>query len=238
MDGGAGSPSLAAGSGETALDVEQSGAVAPGYRIAVYQAPNTDYGFADAFFAAASQDSADAVSTSWGESETAIAATVASGKESATYIQAYDEAFLELAAQGQTALTAAGDAGAYEASRDLGTTSLSVDNPGDSPFITTAGGTTLGGKLTASLQGGNGLTVSVPRRRAWGWDYLWPLWKAFGAPSESAFAQANIAGGGGGYSLAEPMPAYQRQPLLLGDARAHVQRRLRARRAGPGQAVG
>jgi kumamolisin len=56
VDGGPGAPSDAAGSGETDLDVEQSGGLAPDANVIVYQAPNTDYGFADAFFGAASQN--------------------------------------------------------------------------------------------------------------------------------------------------------------------------------------
>ena len=59
-----------AGTGETDLDLEQSGALAPGANVIDYQAPNTDPGFADAFFTAASQNIASTVSASWGESET------------------------------------------------------------------------------------------------------------------------------------------------------------------------
>ena len=58
VDGGAGKVSLNAGSGETTLDVEQSGALAPDASIDVYQAPNTDGGFIDGFATAASQDQA------------------------------------------------------------------------------------------------------------------------------------------------------------------------------------
>ena len=79
VDGGPGAPSDAAGTGETDLDVEQSGGLAPGANVIVYQAPNTDPGFIDAFFAAASQNIADTVSASWGESETFVAAAVAAG---------------------------------------------------------------------------------------------------------------------------------------------------------------
>jgi kumamolisin len=42
IDGGPGAPSDASGSSETTLDVEQAGGIAPGAKIIVYQAPNTD----------------------------------------------------------------------------------------------------------------------------------------------------------------------------------------------------
>ncbi len=117
VDGGPGAPSDAAGTGETDLDVEQSGGLAPGANVIVYQAPNTDPGFIDGFFTAASQNVADTLSSSWGESETFVAGAVAAGEETATYEAAFDEAFLELADQGQSAFVSSGDAGAYAASR-------------------------------------------------------------------------------------------------------------------------
>jgi subtilase family serine protease len=43
IDGGPGAPSDASDSGETTVDVEQSGGLAPDARIIVYQAPNTLY---------------------------------------------------------------------------------------------------------------------------------------------------------------------------------------------------
>ena len=146
IDGGPGAPSNTGGSGETDLDLEQSGALAAGANVIDYQAPNTDPGFADAFFTAASQNTASTISSSWGESETILAASILAGQEPATYLQAFNEAFLEMAAQGQSGFLSAGDSGdsgAYDASGDLGTTNLSVDTSADSPYITAAGGTTL-----------------------------------------------------------------------------------------------
>jgi kumamolisin len=102
VDGGPGAASLAAGSDETDIDVEQSGGIAPGANVIVYQAPNTDAGYADAFFEAASQNVASSVSASWGESETYVAEAVASGEETSAYQAAFDEAFLEMAAQCQS----------------------------------------------------------------------------------------------------------------------------------------
>ncbi len=212
VDGGSGKVSNANGSGETTLDVEQSGALAPDAHIIVYEAPNTDAGFLDGFAEAASQNKASVVSSSWGESETAVTASVAAQEESSTYAQAFDEIFLELAAQGQTSFVASGDSGAYDASADVGSTDLSVDEPGSSPWITDAGGMTLTGKIPVSAT----RDADIKYRRAWGWDWLWPFWKLFSKPgtktpypSEAAFAFDNVAGDGGGYSVAEATPAYQ-----------------------------
>jgi subtilase family serine protease len=209
VDGGPGAPSDASGSGETDLDVEQSGGVAPGADIVVYQAPNTDNGFADAFFDAASQNVAGSVSASWGESETYLASAVAAGTETPEYEAAYDEAFMEMAMQGQAGFLSAGDSGAYDASGDLGTTNLSVDASGDSPYVTSAGGTTL--PWSGTLTGKDGsAAVSVTSQRAWGWDYLWPAFASTGGTSLAAAAKADVVGGGGGFSTIEPEPSYQK----------------------------
>ncbi len=208
IDGGPGAPSLASGTDETDLDVEQSGALAPGANVIDYQAPNTDYGFADAFFTAASQNLASGVSASWGSSETSVVASVLSGEESAGYVQAFDEAFLEMAAQGQSAFTSSADSGAYTASGDIGTTNLSVDQPGDSPFVTSCGGTSLPG--TTYLSGPDGTaTATTPAQRIWGWDYLWgPVAQVESEPLAES-AESLVVGSGGGFSTLEPTPSYQ-----------------------------
>jgi subtilase family serine protease len=208
VDGGPGPASAASGSPETDLDVEQSGALAPGANVIDYQAPNTDFGFADAFFTAASQNLASGVSASWGESETVITAAILAGQEAAGYVAAFDEAFLEMAAQGQSGFTSSADAGAYTASQDLGTTNLSADNPADSPYITAAGGTSLPG--TTYLSGPDGTaTATTSAQRIWGWDYLWrPIAAVSGEPL-SEVAETTVVGSGGGFSTIEPTPSYQ-----------------------------
>ena len=208
VDGGPGAPSDEAGAGETDLDVEQSGALAPGANVVVYQAPNTDPGFIDAFFAAASSDLPDTLSTSWGEAETVVAAQVAAGQEPAAYEAAFDEVFLELADQGQSTFVAAGDAGAYDDSDELGTTELSVSVIADSPYVTAAGGTTLpwSGKITGPK---GSAKVSVARQDAWNHNYLWQAKATVEGTSYAAAAIANVEGGGGGFSAIEPEPSYQ-----------------------------
>jgi kumamolisin len=210
VDGGPGAASADSGSSETDLDIEQSGAVAPGANVIDYQAPNTDYGFADAFFTAASQNIASGVSASWGESETIIQASIRSSEETAGYVQAFDEAFLEMAAQGQSAFTSSADEGAYTASRDLLTTNLSADDPADSPFITATGGTTLPGSTFLSGPDGTA-TATTTAQRIWGWDYLWAGVAQVTGESLADVAESLVAGGGGGFSVLQPEPSYQRE---------------------------
>jgi kumamolisin len=218
VDGGAGPVSLNAGSDETTLDVEQSGTIAPMAKIVVYQAPNTDYGFVDAFYEAASQDIAGSVSTSWGESETAIQAAVDSAQESPGYAASFNQAFLEMAAQGQGNFIASGDNGAYDPQGDIGTTNLGIDNPSDSPFDTAAGGTTLPGTQTYPIvvnktQVGTE-SVTIPQQMTWGWDYLWPMYIALGDQTEAQAAESLPVGSGGGYSVLFGRPLYQQGQMV------------------------
>lgn len=206
VDGGSGTPSLIAGSGEATLDVEQSGSLAPDANIIVYQAPNTDYGFMDAFFHAISDNQVGSLSASWGMSEDAVNTSIAQGQESPNYAQAFNEAFEEAAAQGISSFAATGDYGAYQAVSDVGTTDLSVGNPADSPYVTAAGATTLPTSDSAIFQQ---LGISIPQERAWGYDYLYPLWQEFGASSEQAWAESAIGGSNGGYSDIFTKPSYQ-----------------------------
>ena len=118
-----------------------------------------------------------------------------------------------MAEQGQSAFAAAGDSGAYSASRDVGTTNLSVIEPTDSPFITSAGGTTLpwSGALTAFT---GSAKINVPYQRAWGWDYLWPAVAKLDGVPKRLVAESDVVGGGGGFSAVEPSPGYQQ--IVLG----------------------
>jgi kumamolisin len=219
IDGGSGKVSINNGSDETTLDVEQSGALAPDANVVVYQAPNTDYGTADAWFSAASQNIAGTVSTSWGQSEIFNEAVAASRTESATYGGIYDEAALEMAAQGQSAFDASGDSGAYD---DVGDptpyTELAVDNPANSPWLTAGGGTTNAGEIPLYDQQDDLIPVDIPAQRTWGWDYLFPYYYLFSDQnsgnaftSEPPFVEDAYyaGGGGGGYSVVEGQPAYQ-----------------------------
>jgi kumamolisin len=143
IDGGTNSPGDPNGpDGEVMLDIEVSGAVAPGAKIVVYFAPNTDQGYLDAVTTAVhdSTNQPSVISTSWG------------GPESEWTSQALtnlDEAFQAAAAMGVTVCAAAGDNGSTDGVNDGNN---HVDYPASDPYVLGCGGT--------SLQASNGQIVS------------------------------------------------------------------------------
>jgi kumamolisin len=180
VDGGGGTN----GSDETALDVEQSGGLAPFANIIVYDAPNSGSGFVDAFARAVSDNTADSISTSWGLGEIFALGALNGGNPNDTTdvgdLQAYHQIFMEAAAQGQSMFAASGDSGAYDTVRQLGTGTapgtysapLTVDSPASDPYITAAGGTTV--PVQFRNRAGN-VVLSIDKERVWGWDYLLPF---------------------------------------------------------------
>jgi len=131
--------------GEVMLDIEVSGSIAPGAKIVVYFADNTDAGFLNAITTAVhdSANNPSVVSISWG------------GPESSWTQQAMtsmDEAFQSAAAMGVSVCVAAGDDG----STDGVTDGLNhVDFPASSPNVLACGGT----QLVASANSITGETV-------------------------------------------------------------------------------
>jgi kumamolisin len=209
VDGGAGWD----GYDETTLDVEQSGALAPRADIRVYEAPNTDTGFLDAFAAAINENVAQQISVSWGLSEPAIQYLISQNAETPQFAYAFNQLFMEAAAQGQSLFAASGDEGAYDAVREFGLESgipgvalPSVDNPADSPYVTAAGGTTLPFHFHSPS---TGVDVVNNQERAWGWDYLYAYFDARGLNNPTGWAAWYLTGGGGGFSLFFPTPDYQ-----------------------------
>jgi subtilase family serine protease len=130
-DGGAGS---GAGSGEAALDIEDVAGLAPGVKIDVYQAPNSETGLIDNYTAIVDADTAKVVSTSWGLCEPL---------EGSDVISEENTIFEQAAAQGQSVFAAAGDHGSEDCSASNGSASLAVDDPASQPFVTGVGGTSL-----------------------------------------------------------------------------------------------
>lgn len=121
--------------GEVMLDIEVAGAVAPGARIVVYFAPNTDQGFVDAI-AHAIHDTKykpGVISISWGAPEI---------QWTAQAMTALDAACQSAAALGVTITVASGDNGSSDGVNDG---KNHVDFPASSPHVLACGGTNLRG---------------------------------------------------------------------------------------------
>jgi kumamolisin len=235
VDGGAGAPSDEAGSDETTLDVEQSGGLAPAAKILVYEAPNSNQGFVDAFAAAIDSNQADTVSISWGEWEGFdgpspvignAAVTDPTSGEQTTILQALDDLLAQAALQGQSFFASAGDYGAFDSASsaplepsqgqpDSFSPVLSVDDPAAQRYITAAGGTTLPGPQVYNGPSGP-ITINIAQEQAWSWQYMEPVCSALGENP----AQCGIypAGSGGGVSIYVPRPAYQRTVAGVADS--------------------
>ncbi len=212
IDGGSGPISDGGGSGETTLDVEQSGGMAPAANILVYEAPNTDKSFVHAFAKAVNDNIADSISVSWGSFEWFETLSKTKAKRgNVTTLRAFNQIFMQAAAQGQSLIAAQGDEGSYEANRAAPypyyDKIISVGAPASSPYITSAGGTTLPGTLVFNV-GGQPFPITVATEQAWGWSYLTPLCTALGLDVYSCGIWG--VGGGGGVSAAFPMPGYQK----------------------------
>jgi kumamolisin len=129
---------------EVMLDIEVAGAVAPGARIVVYFAPNTDRGFLDAVTSAVhdSRNKPSVISISWGGPESTWTPQA---------MRAFDQAFQAAAALGITVCCASGDDGSSDGVKDG---QPHVDFPASSPFALGCGGT----RVTAS---GNSISSEV-----------------------------------------------------------------------------
>ena len=120
--------------GEVLLDIEVAGSIAPGSKIAVYFAPNTNKGFLDAVSSAVHDTTRkpSAISISWGSAEDG-------GGYSSSVLSSFNQIFQAASLLGVTILVAAGDNG----SSDGVSTGNHVDFPASNPWVTACGGTTL-----------------------------------------------------------------------------------------------
>lgn len=117
--------------GEVALDIQVAGGAAPGAKIAVYFAPNTDQGFADAIMQAVhdEENAPSVLSISWGAAESDWTPQA---------IAAMNSAFKDAALLGVTVCVASGDGLASDGVDDG---QVHVDFPASSPYVVGCGGT-------------------------------------------------------------------------------------------------
>lgn len=119
--------------GEVALDIQVAGGIAPGAEIAVYFAPNTDAGFADAISAATTDTTHNPsiISISWGGPE---------ANWTAQAITSMNSVLQDAAAAGLSVFAASGDSLATDGIADG---RAHVDFPASSPWAIGCGGTAI-----------------------------------------------------------------------------------------------
>lgn len=123
---------------ESDLDLEYSGAIAPGATIyLVYTGSDTNVGAFDALVYAVDEDISPIISSSYGDCETDLGAS---------YYNQYNLALQQAMTQGQTVISASGDDGSTDCYEDTDLTTtqregLAVDFPASSQYVTGIGGT-------------------------------------------------------------------------------------------------
>jgi subtilase family serine protease len=192
---------------EVDADIEMQLAISPKAKhILVYNAPNDYTGQTelDEYTRIANDDTADVVSSSWGECE---------NDAGAAYAQAENIIFEQMALQGQSMFGASGDTGAFDCIRSDGTTVVNVEDPPSQPWVTSVGGT--------SLESFNPDAYPYPNYPS-GVETVWNVDNLCNAkPNEGGTPAAPIPGffwcgatgaGGGGNSQFWGRPAYQNGP--------------------------
>jgi kumamolisin len=143
VDNGTNSPTTPnSADGEVLLDIEVSGAIAPGARIVVYFGPNTTAGYQDLLTTAIhdATNKPSVISTSWGSAES---------EWTPQAMTAFDTAAMDAALLGVSICAASGDNGSSDGETDGAN---HVDFPASSPHILGCGGT--------DLQSANGAITS------------------------------------------------------------------------------
>jgi subtilase family serine protease len=194
-----------AGDIEVDADIEAQLSVAPdAQNLIVYNAPNDFTGQTelDEYTAIAKADQADVLSSSWSVCENDV---------DASYVQAENVIFKQMAAQGQSVFGAAGDTGAWGCIRSDGTTIVNVLDPPSQPWVTSVGGTSL-----ESYNPGTHSHAHYPN----GTETVWNVDSLCNTSSDEGgqtglFWCAATGAGGGGSSQWWGQPSYQTGPGII-----------------------
>ena len=185
---------------EVVADIETQIALAPRIdRVLVYNAPNDFQGITvvDEYLKIAHDNLADSISSSWGACEQDAGFAAA---------QAESIAFKQMAVQGQSMFSAAGDSGAYDCLRGSGLTKLAVDDPSSQPYVTAVGGTSFG-----TFDPGANAHPSYPT----GFETVWNVLNRCSGTKNGLGHCLNEGAGGGGVSTFWSKPAYQYGPGVI-----------------------
>lgn len=147
---------------ETTIDIERSGAMAPGATILVYEGANAQLAtFTDVYNRIVTDDKASVMTTSWGTAE--------SNMSTAT-LNTDDSIFKQASAEGISLFAAAGDNG----SSDGTSNNDEADYPSSDPYLVACGGTTL------NLTGANAISSETAWSGAGGAEshyFAEPAWQ-------------------------------------------------------------
>ncbi len=148
-------------SGEVSLDLQQSGGMAPGASLVLYNVPS----LSDSYILAAlttidEQNAVDVVNMSFGGPENEYSPEYNDGQSFYGILRAQDDLFAQGNAQGITFVASSGDSGALVpplacvlpgAKPGCGTEVVGVSFPASSPHVTAVGGTNLLTQFTPSV---------------------------------------------------------------------------------------
>jgi subtilase family serine protease len=222
--GGAKFDPNSAASFEAELDIEQSGGMAPGATIVVYNIPDlSDPSILAGYTAIVEDNAVDIVNSSFGGPEGFYTAAYNNGTDFTGVLRTYEQLFKQGNAQGITFVASSGDFGG------LGLPSLSyfttppknppvvagkflpgIETPASSPSVTAVGGT----NLVTTFQPPS-LNSAYVRENAFG-DPLVPF-DPFGLGN---LVSGGFWGSGGGHSVVFVKPDYQKLVNTGSDHRA------------------
>ncbi len=203
-----GAPFGGDGSFEAALDLQQSGGMAPGAQLVLVNVPDlSDVNFIAGLTAVVEGNFVDILSMSFGGPEGFYTAAYNGGQDYTGILQAFDDLFAQGNAQGITFVASSGDTGALGlpplacllegATSSCGKLQVGVSFPASSPHVTAVGGTNL-----VTVFAPSSLTSAYVSENA-NDD---PLTTDFyGTP-----ATGGVWGSGGGDSIYFTKPAFQR----------------------------
>ncbi len=178
---------------ESDLDVEYSGAVAPGAAVTfVYAGSNQNASVLDAETYAIQNNVAKIVSISYGECEQELGATEYAS-ENAVFQQA--------ATQGQSVVAAAGDDGSSDCA-EYGVSGLYADYPASSQYVTGLGGTEFPAANVASSN-------TTYWKAASGSDVIASALSYIPEQAWNDSTTAGLSSGGGGISIFTSRPTWQ-----------------------------
>lgn len=196
---------------ESSLDLEWSGASAPGASILFVTGPDV---FANSMTQAIDQKLAPILTVSYGACEQSFN----SGTPNTAML---DALFMQANAQGQTVVGPGGDTGATDCdagmNETVATMGLAVDYPASSPYVTAVGGTQFDDangtywNATAGANGGTALGY-IPEQP----------WNEFFQSFSTGVAGLTDGAGGGGISSLYAKPYWQQGPGVPSDASRDV----------------